>query len=159
MPNHDDYIKSDNVQRRLGLPKDHGGTVSPREDELWITAQDVANAMRMLPKLDWSNGLTRDGIQKQWNALPIGMYLRLPDSKHFHTAAEVLHEAGISSSRAEGDFMGAHPDVPEEESVEDGGPPGWGAQPAVFPQGAEIDGGSEEDRTVTGRAADGIRPE
>jgi hypothetical protein len=77
--------------------------------------------------------------------MPKGLYLRLPSSKRFYSEAEVFHDAAIAPSRAEGDFVGAHPDIPEAESVADGGPPAWGGEP-LFTVDAVEDSGSVEDR-------------
>jgi hypothetical protein len=57
---------------------------------------------------------------------------------------EVLQDVGMAASRAEGEYLGAHPDIPEEESLEEGGPPAWGPTP-LFTPGAVEDGGSAED--------------
>src|SRR5262249_12628178 len=100
---------------------------------------------------------TRDQIVRQYRELPLGIYLRLPDSKRFESAAEVLHEAGVAPSRAEGDFMGAHPDLPTADSLGDGGPPDWGQQPAVYPANASLESGSATD--LEGETAEGENPD
>ena len=115
----DEYLKSDRAEARLGLPV---GRV-PDEAQLTITPDEALEAAIALEQFDWSHGLTRDELRARYAALPLGMYLRLPDSKRFESAAEVLHEAGGAQSRAEGDFMGAEPDLPDAE--EDGGPAAW----------------------------------
>jgi hypothetical protein len=91
-----------------------------------------------------SNGLTRDQIRKRYRDLPEELYLRLPASRRFHSAEDTLRQAGSSESRAEGDFMGAQPNIPEAESVADGGPPAWGGDPLLTRDAVE-DGGSGED--------------
>lgn len=139
MGNKDDYIKGGGKGIRAPVPEDGdaGLLVSPEQ------ALDTAIA---LEGLDWSAGLSRDDIRRRYPEFPVGMYLRLPDTKRYSSAEDVLREAGIARSRAEGDFLGANPDIPSEESIGDGGPPAWGQQPAVYSQGATIDGGSAEDR-------------
>lgn len=109
-----------------------------------ITVGEVREA---LGALDWGHGLTRVQIRRRYRALPKGVFLRLPDSKRYHSAAEVLHDARIAASRAEGDFLGVSPVMPEAESLDEGGPPGWGPSPLFTPGGA-VDGGSAEDRTA-----------
>lgn len=98
-----------------------------------------------LDSLDWRTGLNRVQIVRKCPDLPPELYMRLPESKRFWSPSEVLREAGSAASRAEGDFLGANPDIPAEESIADGGPPGWGRQPGVYPQRAILDGGSAED--------------
>jgi len=122
----DDYIKSPRAERRLGLPADQaaGG------DQLAVTEEDALEAGARLERLDWGRGLTRDEIRLRYRELPLGIYMRLPDTKRYHSAMEVLHEAGVAPSRAEGDFMGANPNLPDAES--DGGPPAWGDQSGVY---------------------------
>lgn len=135
----DEYLKSDRAEARLGLPV---GRV-PDEEQLTITPDEALEAAYALEGLDWTHGLTRDEIRAHYRELPLGMYLRLPDSKHFTSAAEVLHEAGVAPSRAEGDFMGAEPDLPDAE--EDGGPPAWGDQSGVYAKDATTSSGSAMD--------------
>jgi hypothetical protein len=118
------------------------------EPELKLTEDEVLEAALFLEELDWSRGLTRDEVRTEYRELPLAIYLRLPDSKVFTSAADVLHAAGLAASRAEGDFMGAQPDYPAEQSVADGGPPGWGMDDAVLRGEYAIDGGSAEDRTA-----------
>jgi hypothetical protein len=98
-----------------------------------------------LARLDWTHGLTRNDIKAAYSAFPQPLYLRLPDSKRFNSPEDVLHAARNAPSRAEGDFMGASPDLPATLSVEEGGPPDWGNSPLVTP-GGMIDSGSNEDR-------------
>jgi hypothetical protein len=106
----------------------------------------VGDVRRALAALSWGDGLTRDQIRRRYRALPQSIYLRLPASKRFRAASEVLHDADIAASRAEGEFLGPHPDLPEGESLSDGGPPAWGPDP-VFTPGGYVDSGSAEDRT------------
>jgi hypothetical protein len=98
-----------------------------------------------LARMNWAHGLTRSDIKAAYPAFPHALYLRLPDSKRFNSPDEVLHTARTALSRAEGDFMGAAPDLPSRLSVEEGGPPDWGNSPLVTPGGI-IDSGSEENR-------------
>jgi hypothetical protein len=109
----------------------------------------VGELRRALAALDWSNGLKRNQVRRRYRALPQRVYLRLPDSKRFYSADELLHDARIAASRAEGEFLGAAPDLPDEESVDEGGPPAWGPSPLFTPGGA-VDGGSAEDRAEAG---------
>jgi hypothetical protein len=117
-----------------------------------LTVRDVRAALAALP---WANGLTRAQIRRRWRALPQGVYLRLPASKHYTSADEVLRDAQIAPSRAEGDFLGPYPDldVLEELSLDDGGPPGWGPDP-LFTPGTSVDAGSAEDRRAEADTAE-----
>lgn len=89
-------------------------------------------------------GLTRDQIRKRYRDLPEAIYLRMPSSRHFLNAEEALRDVWEARSRAEGEYLGAQPDIPEAESVDDGGPPAWGGDPLLTRDGIE-DGGSAED--------------
>jgi hypothetical protein len=139
MDPHDDYLKSTRAEARLGLPV---GKV-PDEDQLTITADEALDAAYHLEGLDWRPGPTRDQIRAAYSALPLGIYLRLPDSKRYGSAEEVLHEAGLAPSRAEGDFLGANPNLPD--AVDDGGPPDWGPQSGTYEQGEPLESGSATD--------------
>jgi hypothetical protein len=114
------------------------GAMQQHPDELRALATDLA-------RLDWRQGLTRNDMKAAYPDLPQPLYLRLPDSKRFSSPGEVLRAARLAPSRAEGDFLGAAPDIPANLSVEEGGPPAWGASPLVTP-GGMIDSGSAEDR-------------
>jgi hypothetical protein len=116
--------------------------------ELKLTEDEALEAALYLEELDWSRGLTRDDVRADYQELPLAIYLRLPDSKVFTSAGDMLYAAGLAASRAEGDFMGAKPDYPAEQSVADGGPPGWGEDDAVLRGEYAIDGGSAEDRAA-----------
>jgi hypothetical protein len=120
------------------------------EPELEITAEDELRAIQHLDAMAWpAEGLTRDEIKRKFRDMPKGLYLRLPSRKRYHSPAEVFRDAEIAPSRAEGDFVGAHPDIPEAESVSDGGPPAWGGTP-LFNVGGVEDSGSAEDRDAEG---------
>jgi hypothetical protein len=106
---------------------------------------DMDEVQLHLEELDWSHGLTRDQIRRKYRDLPDIVYLHLPASKRFGSPEEVLRTAALSRSRAEGEFMGAEPGLPEAESLDEGGPPAWGGDP-LFNPGAAVDGGSAEDR-------------
>lgn len=98
-----------------------------------------------LMELDFGQeGLTRDQIRKRYRELPEAIYLRMPSSRRFLSAEEALRDAWDARSRAEGDFLGPRPDIPEQESVGDGGPPAWGGDPLFTLDGVE-EGGSAED--------------
>jgi hypothetical protein len=134
---------SEPEERREGADDERDEAPEP---DLEITAHDEREAIQHLRALEWpSAGLTRDEIRRKYHTMPKGLYLRLPSSKRYHSPAEVFHDAEIAPSRAEGDFVGAHPDIPEAESVSDGGPPAWGGTPLFHVDGVE-DGGSAEDR-------------
>jgi len=112
---------------------------------LALTHEEIAETAKALHGMDFgSEGLTRDQIRERYRGLPKAVYLRLPSSKHFINALEVLQEAEIAPSRAEGEFMGANPNLPEAEAIEDGGPPAWGPTP-LFTPGGVVEGGSMED--------------
>jgi hypothetical protein len=140
----DDYIKSNAEEERLGLPGGEPAEEMAREGDFDLSAEKAADAADILRTLDWIGGLTRDEIRLQYHELPLAIYLRLPDSKRFISADEVLRDAGFAENRSEGDFLGPDPDFPERASVEDGGPPGWGGDPEFSIGGIE-DGGSAED--------------
>ncbi|HEY7350954.1 MAG TPA: hypothetical protein VH599_21775 [Ktedonobacterales bacterium] len=110
---------------------------------------DLRTLATNLAYLDWRHGLTRNDIKSAYPGFPQSLYLRLPDSKRFSSPKDVLQSARLAASRAEGDFLGAAPDIPASLSVEEGGPPDWGASPLVTPGGA-IDSGSAEDREEPG---------
>jgi hypothetical protein len=134
---------SEPEERREGVDGERDEAPEP---ELEITAQDERLAIQHLRAMTWPpEGLTRDEIRRKYRAMPKGLYLRLPSSKRYYSPAEVFYDAEIAPSRAEGDFIGAHPDIPEAESVSDGGPPAWGGTPLFHVDGVE-DGGSVEDR-------------
>lgn len=128
MNGRDDYIKSERTERKLGLPVQG----EPDSNRLTMTPEEVLEAGARLERLDWGHGLTRDEIRLRCRELPLGIYLRLPDSKRFHSPVEALHEAGVAPSRSEGDFLGANPNIPDAE--EDGGPPAWGGGSSFFPR-------------------------
>jgi hypothetical protein len=141
---HDEYIKRLSIRARLRLPS--AETAGQIEPQLKLTDDEALEAAVQLYDLDWNQGHTRDRLRQVYPDLPLAIYLRLPDSKRFTSAGEVLHEAGLSASRAEGDFMGARPDYPDEQSIADGGPPGWGTDDAVLDGQLSIDGGSTKGR-------------
>ncbi len=112
---------------------------------LALTREEIVATAAALHAMDFgAEGLTRNQIRGRYHALPKAVYLRLPSSKHFINALEVLQEAEIAPSRAEGEFMGANPNLPEAEAIEDGGPPAWGPTP-LFTPGGIVEGGSMED--------------
>jgi hypothetical protein len=139
MATHDDYIKLHSPVGKVRPPEDGG------KDALHVSPDEALEAAIRLEDLNWGHGLTRDQILRQYPELPLGIYLRLPDSKRFDSAVEVLHEVQVGPSRAEGDFLGANPDLPTEESIEDGGPPDWGQQSGVYAVGAHLESGSATD--------------
>jgi hypothetical protein len=147
MSHRDSYIKTPAARARLRLPPTKE-SVASIEPELKLTEDEAVEAALYLEELDWKRGLTRDDVRTGYRELPLAIYLRLPDSKVFTSAEEVLHAASLAASRAEGEFMGAKPDYPAEQSVADGGPPGWGADVAVLGGEYAIDGGSAEDRAA-----------
>jgi hypothetical protein len=106
---------------------------------------DIDEIQLHLAELDWQRGLTRDQIRRRYRELPDIIYLRLPDSKRFKSPEEVLRTAALARSRAEGEFMGAEPELPEQESLDEGGPPAWGGDP-LFSPGAILDTGIAEVR-------------
>lgn len=112
-------------------------------------------ALRLMEVDFGPTGLTRDQLRRHMKGLPEALYLRLPASRHYFAAATVLRDAGSAPSRSEGDFLGPNPDIPTEESLEDGGPPAWGPTPLLTRDGVE-DSGSAED-TDEGPSADDER--
>lgn len=112
---------------------------------LALTPEEIAATAQALHGMDFgTEGLTRDELRARYHDLPKPVYLRLPSSKHFINALEVLQEAEIAPSRAEGEFIGANPNLPEAESIADGGPPLWGPT-SLFTPGGVVEGGSMED--------------
>ena len=79
------------------------------------------------------HGLTRNDLRAQIPDLPEAIYLRLPDSKRFRSAGEVLHEVRSSAWRAEGEFMGPDDLIPSEGAEADYGPAAYGDSPLVSP--------------------------
>lgn len=158
-----DYINTPEEERDLGLPYNESADQIAAGGELRVTRPEVVAAERELSHLDWTGGLHRDDIKARWPGFPVGIYLRLPASKKYSSPEQVLVECGLSSDRAEGMFMGSNPEAefPEAESINDGGPPGWGDQPAVYPLGAEVEGGSAEDTEglLPGETVEGGEPE
>lgn len=115
------------------------------DEKLALTHEEIDATAAALRGMDFgTEGLTRDEIRDRYRALPKPVYLRLPSSKHFINALEVLQEAEIAPSRAEGEFIGANPNLPEAESIADGGPPLWGPT-SLFTPGGVVEGGSMED--------------
>lgn len=79
----------------------------------------------LLERLDYGeHGLTRNDMRARMADLPDVIYLRLPDSKRFYSADEVLHEVRSSPGRAEGEFIAATDDT--EDARGDNGPAGYG---------------------------------
>ncbi len=110
-----------------------------------ISTDDLETLALRLMDLDFgSDGLTRDQLRRRLDDLPKAVYLRLPASRHYHDATTVLRDAGSAPSRSEGDFLGPNPDIPEEESLDSGGPPAWGPTPLLTLDAIE-DSGSAED--------------
>ena len=110
-----------------------------------FSTDDLETVMLRLMELEYGDeGLTRDQIRKRYHDLPEAIYLRMPSSRHFLTAEEALRDVQLARSRAEGDFLGAQPDIPAADSVSDGGPPAWGGDPLLTID-AVMDGGSAED--------------
>ena len=139
MSKSDDHLKSDRVEARLGLPVGY----VPDDEQLALTEDDALEAAYQLEELSWHAGLTRDAIRAACHDFPLSIYLRLPDSKRYGSAEEVLREAGLARSRSEGDFMGANPNLPDAE--DDGGPPAWGPQSGIYSKGDVAQGGSATD--------------
>lgn len=135
-----------NQQRR-----DPTGQTPPNQSDderglghLALTPEEAQLAAHALTQIDWAHGLTRIQIRRRYPRLPEAIFLRLPDSKRYHSAAETLHDAGLAASRAEGEFMGANPDLPEAESLAEGGPPAWGPSPLFTVGGVENSGSAED---------------
>jgi hypothetical protein len=145
--NGDDYITTPEEEASLDLPYNESADQIAAEGELRVTIPEVLAVRHELSRLDWRDGLHRDDIKERWRAFPVGIYLRLPASKTFFTPDEVLLACGLAPERAEGMYLGPHPteEFPEAESIDEGGPPGWGDQPAVYPRNAKVEGGSAED--------------
>lgn len=90
-------------------------------------------ARPQLAALDWGHGLTRNDIRQHLPEFPQVLYLRLPDSKRFAHADDVLRAAANFSLRAEGEFTDVI-STPEEVASERevlawGGPPSYGPEP------------------------------
>lgn len=123
-------------------PKPQAEAVALRQ----LSEDELETVMLRLMELNFGDdGLTRDQVRKKFHDLPEALYLRMPASRRFLNAEDALREALDARSRAEGDFLGPQPDIPEALSVDDGGPPAWGGDPLLVRDGVE-DGGSEEDR-------------
>jgi hypothetical protein len=110
-----------------------------------VAEGDLETLTLRLMDLDFgSQGLTRDHLRRRIKDLPDALFLRLPASRHYLSAAEVLRDAGSAPSRAEGEYTGANPDIPEAESLDEGGPPAWGGDPLLIRDGVENSGSSED---------------
>ncbi len=120
-----------------GIPKPPG---TPH-----LSRDDITKTFTGLASINWgTEGLTRHEIKRQFPQLPDDVFLRLPESKRFTSVDEVLRQAGVAESRAEGDFLGPNPDLPEAASIADGGPPGWGGDPIYSVGGVEEPGSAED---------------
>lgn len=87
---------------------------------------------QQLEHLNFSQGLTRDDVRQQMPHLPNSLYLDLPASKRYHSAAELLHDALNAPSRAEGEIVREDFDAFDSEGAsEDGGPSAWGEDPII----------------------------
>lgn len=116
-----------------------------KEAALILSGEELHAAEQALAQLDWGGeGLTRDEIRTQYPKLPSALYLRLPASKRFTSANDMLHNVADAQERAEGEIPGDSAESPEAESIGDGGPPAWGPDPIYSYKGKE-DGGSAED--------------
>lgn len=112
---------------------------------LILTPEELQDAEQALAQLDWGEeGLTRDEIRDRYPKLPSALYLRLPASKRFTSANDVLLNVADARMRAEGEIPGDSAESPEAESIADGGPPAYGPDPLFSYHGKE-DGGSAED--------------
>lgn len=121
------------------------GTPTGPRPELEVTPEVLRATADALATLDWSHGgLNREQIKKRVPRLAPAVYLRLPATKHFASPAEVMHDVGDAQSRAEGEYLGANPDIPEAESLEEGGPPAWGGDPLYSIGGVENSGSAED---------------
>ena len=104
---------------------------------------DLQEMRRRLGHLEWGeHGLTRHELRDAWPEFPQEVYLRLPDSKRYTSVDDVLHEAGHSFARAEGEFIAADDETPTDGAVADGGPPAWGPDPIINASGGVNEGGS-----------------
>lgn len=117
-----------------------------------LSTDDLETLALRLMDLDFGpDGLTRDKLRRKLKGLPEALYLRLPASRHYHDVASVMRDAGSAPSRAEGEYLGASPDIPEAESIEDGGPPSWGGTPLLTRDGVENSASAEDtDERSTG---------
>ncbi len=110
-----------------------------------MSGDELETITLRLMELDYgTDGLTRDQIRKHYRDLPEVIYLRMPASRHFLSAEEAMRDALDARSRAEGESLDEQPNLPERDSIEDGGPPAWGGDPLFTRDGVE-DGGSAED--------------
>lgn len=131
----------------------HGYEQTPRPGAEPGALAGIANddletfALRLMDLDFGTQGLTRDRLRRRIKDLPDALFLRLPASRHYHSADEVLRDAGSSASRAEGEYLGANPDIPEAESLADGGPPAWGGDPLLIRDGVEDSGSAEDNET------------
>lgn len=92
----------------------------------------LKDVQRELEGLDFSRGLTRDDVRRQRPNLPREMYLELPASKRYRSAAELVHDAVNSGHRAEGEVVPEDFDLYSSHGAEgDGGPSAWGEDPIV----------------------------
>ena len=96
-----------------------------------------------LQRLDWSRGLTRSDIMVHIPDFPHLLYLRLPSSRRYVSALEVVHEIRNADARADGEFIDGEDLLEEREVLDLGGPPAWGSDPLYG--GLSQPGGSATD--------------
>jgi hypothetical protein len=110
-----------------------------------LSRDDLDTLALRLMDLDFGpEGLTRDQLRRRLKDLPEAVYLRLASSRRYLSADDVLRAAGSAPSRSEGDFLGPNPDIPEAESLDEGGPPAWGGDPLLTLDGIEESGSAED---------------
>ncbi len=92
-------------------------------------AKDVE---RELEHLDFSQGLSRDDVRRRMPHLPEEIYLELPASKRYRSAAELMHDALNARNRAEGEIVREDFDAYGSSGAQDdGGPAAWGEDPII----------------------------
>ncbi len=126
--------------------------------EQFSTEEIETVALNLMELTYGEEGLTRDQIRKHYRDLPEAIYLRLPASQRFLTAEEALRAAFMARGRAEGDFLGAQPDIPEAESLSDGGPPAWGGDPLLTRNAVEEGGSAEDTQGLTSSESEEAMP-
>lgn len=134
-----------------GLPGDPDANANEPDDEvpqglaaLTLTPEEVEEAARGLAQLDWGDGLTRVEIRRRFPELPDTIFMRLPSSRQYTSAEEVLRDADLSTERADGEWVGEAENLDEGESLDEGGPPAWGPDPLLSNSGIEQSGSATD---------------
>jgi hypothetical protein len=119
-------------------------------------AVDYGRLQAALDKIDWGEGLTRDGIRLRYKGLPEDIYMHLPSEKEFRSGDELIM---FARQRLE---VASRPEpFNENEIVEEGGPMAWGDSPTAITEplpdaGHGVGSGADPGYTGGGSAQTGV---